>query len=128
MTMDTELRQLLFETAIVGAGYGWHEEAETILAALELNGGQPLPVATGRALSLISQGFYQQAADQLTPHIDRSGKACEADALMALLTLKQGRASEAEHYLNRCEQVEGVLSDMARGLRQDFRGGISHSY
>ena len=125
--MDTELRRLLLETALVGAGYGMYKESEEILSALEVDGCNPLPVATGRAISLISQGLLDDAANQLEALAGKDNDATEADALMALISLRQGKSMVAERYLSRCEQSEnGVLSDMARGLRQDFRGGIQH--
>ncbi len=126
MMLDTDLRRLLLETAFVGAGHGFHKEAESILKALELDGCNPLSVAVGKALSLLGQGLFEDAVKQLEPLVDDLGSANEADALLALALLRQGQASRAESYLKRCEKSSGVLADMAKGLRQDFKGGVSH--
>ncbi|WP_263079052.1 hypothetical protein [Endozoicomonas sp. Mp262] len=121
--MDVELRRLLVETAFVGAGHGLHQEAETILKALELNECQPLPIAIGRVLTLISQNRLDEAGKTLVPFISETEGACEADAFMALVNLKQGQFRSAEFYLQRCERAGGTLAEMASHLRQDFKGG-----
>lgn len=127
--MDTELKRLLIETAFVGAGYGLFREAEQILRAIELNGGQPFPVAVCRAISLMGQGDLAGAGKLLMPYVNESGAASEADALLALVSLKQGQSRSAEFYLQRCEKAGDVLEQMAVNLRRDFSGGgVQHGY
>lgn len=125
MVMDTELRRLLIETACAGAGHGLHQEAETILKALELNGGQALPVAVVRAILLMSKNRLDEAERQLAPLISEAGEASEADAFMAMVKLKQGQPRLAEPFLQRCQQAGETLAVLAEGLRRDFSAGAS---
>lgn len=112
MTLDTDTRSLLAETAFLGCISGQTQAARVILTALGEEGRE---VMVGRALIEMTEGRPEAAAALLAPTAD-AGDAY-ARVFRALALRLAGRAAECEAALAGVPADDPVVERMAAALR-----------
>ena len=116
--MNTAMRQLLAETALMATGIHHHTAAETIADSLAQEQDTAEVVAMIRAMSLMNRGKYQQAEQLLTPWC--STYPCLI-SFAALAAGKAGQITKAENWLIQAEQVHPESQAFATSFAQELK-------
>ena len=119
--MDTAMRQLLAETALMATGIHHHAAAETIADSLAQEQDTEEVVALIRAMSLMNRGKYQQAEQLLTPWCSIYPSLCPFAALAAG---KAGLITNAESWLTQAEHVSPESQAFATSFSQELKNFI----
>jgi hypothetical protein len=108
ITLDKKDKVFLMEVGLTAAGNGFKDEALSIFDALELTGGNSIPIAVGRCFAYAGNSELSEAFEVLKKESNKD-KASEIDMAICLLAFKINDIETAVGFAHRCKDSDDPL-------------------
>ena len=108
VTLDKKDKVFLMEVGLTAAGNGFKDEALNVFDALELTGGNSIPIALGRCFAYAGNNELSESFKVLKKEINKD-KVSEIDMAVCLIAFKINDINTAVGFANRCKESDDPL-------------------
>ena len=108
VTLAKKDKTFLMEVGLTAAGNGFKDESLDIFEALEVTGGNSIPIAFGRCFAYAGSNELSKSLDVLKKEINKE-KASEIDMAICLIAFRVNDLDTVLGFANRCKESDDLL-------------------